>query len=231
VIASAVPLILNAKKAPLMQRNTRPGAKLSSSRTEINPESVVVAFERIRETAALEKYLWIQNTVHIVDVSTDLEFQRRFNHYYRVGRKKQSWYRSYYETFQHAKNSAEPDFAKLLRAIHRKTGTIEASFTSKLVATLNPNKPVIDSQVLARLGLRLPYHYQADRLCRVISLYFAVESEMLEIINSKGWQLIERMFNQAFPSAQNIASMKKLDLTLWQIDRGLSKTLTSNSDG
>ena len=55
------------------------------------------------------------------------------------------------------------NFPEALRALRERTGRLEASFASKLVATLDPNKPVIDKFVLSNFNLRLPYHGAANR--------------------------------------------------------------------
>jgi hypothetical protein len=47
-------------------------------------------------------------------------------------------------------------FPEALREIHHRCGMVEASFASKLVATLDPSKPVIDKFVLEYFAMRLP---------------------------------------------------------------------------
>ena len=56
------------------------------------------------------------------------------------------------------------DFSLTLVELFAATGRIEASFASKLHATLHPNAPVTDSVVLENLGLRLPAVAVPDRL-------------------------------------------------------------------
>lgn len=76
-------------------------------------------------------------------------FRRRFNGYYGV-RRNASWRRCFYEQFEAAKpRQLPPDlmFDAVLRALAAETGRVEASFVSKLVATLNPTAPVIDSVI------------------------------------------------------------------------------------
>jgi hypothetical protein len=58
------------------------------------------------------------------------------------------------------KRMGRPSIEYLIRSIdeelHRTTGRCEASFASKLSATIGPTMPVIDSVVLRNLNLRLP---------------------------------------------------------------------------
>jgi hypothetical protein len=60
------------------------------------------------------------------------------------------------------------EFPEALREISRRTGRIEASFSSKLVATLSPTKPVIDRFVLENFELKLPRWGLHDRESRII---------------------------------------------------------------
>lgn len=53
------------------------------------------------------------------------------------------------------KSSASTAYGDVLREMHEFTGNVEASFASKMIATLHPDKPIWDSLVLARLGLML----------------------------------------------------------------------------
>ena len=43
----------------------------------------------------------------------------------------------------------------ILNEIYQKTGNIEGSFTSKLLATINPNLPIWDQYVLKNIGLKV----------------------------------------------------------------------------
>lgn len=62
-------------------------------------------------------------------------------------------------------------FDSVLDLLHQATNRYEASFASKLFATLNPSAPVIDSVVLKNLGLRLPYATTPDRALQICKLH------------------------------------------------------------
>src|SRR5689334_2021926 len=90
----------------------------------------------------LERYQWLQANIHGRDVGTDREFQRRFNGYYRV-RRAPAWQRVFFPLLERAKTTST-DYGTVLRTIYASTGRVEASFASKLIATVEPAKPVID---------------------------------------------------------------------------------------
>ena len=86
------------------------------------------------------QYAWLVQRVREIDVRTDAAFQRRYNHVWRV-RKNAAWREAYDDLLERSKAS-ELDYASTLRTLHERTGTVEASFTSKLLATLDPTRPV-----------------------------------------------------------------------------------------
>jgi hypothetical protein len=160
------------------------------------------------------KYYWIQTNFQKCDVSRDRDFQKRFNGFYRVRRN--AWWRSrYYKLMQKAKNEGI-SFAKALRALRDQTGRIEASFVSKLIATVDPSKPVIDKFVLDNLGLRLPYHNASNRESRTIEVYRQLCAKFEELVSGSTGRTICEKFQELYPWAK-ITDLKKIDLALWQI--------------
>lgn len=102
----------------------------------------------------LEGYARIQSTVRETDVSSDADFQRFCNLFYRM-RRNAEWQSSYYAIMEREKPIPSTAFGDVLREMHEFTGNVEASFASKMIATLHPDKPIWDSLVFARLGLML----------------------------------------------------------------------------
>jgi hypothetical protein len=162
----------------------------------------------------LEQYCWLQEHVRTVDVSRNTDFQRKFNGFYRV-RRNSRWRASYHQLMERAKSTGI-SFAEALQTLKRATGNIEASFVSKLVATLDPTKPIIDKFVLKNLGLRLPGHFTSDREQKTIRVYEQVCTAYAELTaNAKGRMICEK-FRLCYPEAE-ITEVKMIDLVLWQI--------------
>jgi hypothetical protein len=175
------------------------------------------AVDRALEKAerGLRQYLWIQSRVWAVDVRSDAEFQRKYNHFYRV-RCNEDWRRGYFRLMEQSKGTTIT-FANALETLAGIAGRLEASFASKLVATLDPNQPVIDSFVLGCCGLSLPppsLDAGARRMAavalhnRLIDWYAALER------SAKGLMIRER-FTLRYPWAA-VSELKKLDFVLWQ---------------
>jgi hypothetical protein len=151
--------------------------------------------------------------VHRIDARTDAVFQRTYNGFYRI-RKAAQWRAAYYELMEQAK--AQPmSFAEVLCAMHEAVASVEASFSSKLVATLNPSQPVWDQFVLSNFGLRKPYPYQSDQLDRTITVYEELRRRYAALVDSTEGRLLCHAFVERFPGA-NLTDIKRIDLVLWQ---------------
>lgn len=61
---------------------------------------------------------------------------------------------NYYSLFVSAKKN-DVTFEYIIRELYRLTGNVEASFSSKMLATIDASKPVWDKYVLQNLGLEL----------------------------------------------------------------------------
>lgn len=124
---------------------------------------------RIAESMGFDKYKQIMETVRKTDVSTDLDFQRTFNAFYRV-RRNAEWRKVYYDLFETVKDS-NPPFESIIRTIYEATGNIEASFSSKMLATINPDKPIWDRYVVQNLCLSMKGKTKEDQLECAVDLY------------------------------------------------------------
>lgn len=166
-----------------------------------------------RVEAGLAKYRWLQNQLSVRDVSSDREYQKRFAGFYRV-RRNATWRASFFETLELAKRRPLV-FEEALRALHVATGRVEASFASKLVATVDPLQPVIDSVVLRNLGLKLPAAGAPDRLRAIANLHTQLSDLFASFLASEPGRALVTQFRRAYPDA-GISEIKMLDLVLWQ---------------
>lgn len=118
----------------------------------------------------LDKYRFLLEQVHKVDVSSDEVFQRTFNGFYMVRRNK-AWRKAFYDLFERIKMSNDVSFACILDEIYRLTGNVEASFSSKLLATLKPEMPIWDRYVIRNLNLKLPSDSDSNRIQKTEKLF------------------------------------------------------------
>lgn len=159
----------------------------------------------------LEKYQRIMHELRRTDVSVDAEFQRNFNGFYRVRQRNKAFYQCYYGYMEMQKDNTELTFREVLLHLYKQTGRMEASFSSKLLATVRPEMPIWDAMVLKNLGLRAPSAYAEGRADKIVKLYDTIcqwyqSSEALECAEQ---------FERLFPGT-NLTATKKADFILWQ---------------
>jgi hypothetical protein len=169
-----------------------------------------------RMERGLDRYVWLQRHVRLCDVSTNEEFQRSFSGFYRVRRNFQ-WRSAYFRLLETSKVKGI-DFPQALKEINGRMGRIEASFVSKLVATLDPSKPVIDKFVLEHFELHLPRWGLSDRQTKTIDLYNDLCDKYSAFLQSPTGKIIRELFDSRYPCSE-ISELKKIDLVLWKTRR------------
>ena len=179
----------------------------------MSPEGIQVAIEKARKGIA--QYADLMKAFPKCDVSTNTDFQRKYNAFYRVQRRKEAWYMSYYALMQRSKNSA-PTFGSVLDAIFQETGRYEPSFASKLVATINPSKPVWDMHVLANTGHTAPSYSNTAKLSVAKVAYESIAKWYAEFLRTDDGKLCISEFNRLVPEHSGMTAIKKVDFILWQ---------------
>ena len=161
--------------------------------------------------AGLKKYCYIMERLHKIDVSTDRDFQKAYNGFYRLRQRSADFYACYYGYLEQQKNNAALNFEDVLTYLYENTGRVEASFSSKLLATVRPELPIWDSFVLKNLGLRAPNYNCKNRLRRVAALY----DQICRWYQSGKAAECVAEFDGLYPGT-NITDTKKADFILWQ---------------
>lgn len=163
----------------------------------------------------LIKYNEIMNLINTTDVSINKNFQRLYNGFYRMRQKEPEFYEEYFKYLEENKKK-DVEFAVVLNHFYMRFNRIEASFASKLVATINPNQPIIDKYVLKNLNLKKPTSSDRNRLIKTIQVYADVCKRLNEIRDSEEGKEIIRQFDEKYPNCK-ITDIKKIDLVFWQI--------------
>ncbi|MBK9584878.1 MAG: hypothetical protein IPO55_03050 [Alphaproteobacteria bacterium] len=184
--------------------------------------------ERISESQAIEaienaekgigKYLALMKQFEDVDVSSDMKFQVAYKGFYRVRQKSEAWYQDYFGLMQECR-SKKPEFAEILEELRLRLGSnrCEASFSSKLVATLNPDRPVWDRYVLQNLGLKWPSRKSDDKHQHAVTLYASMRQNLESFLTTVTAHRWIGLFNERVVGSDRISDMKKLDFILWQV--------------
>lgn len=184
----------------------------SSMPIEISRQRIDATLPRVED--GLKKYLWLQDEVsRNPNAHNSPHFRKRFNHFYRI-RRGAPWQDSFYSLFGRARQQSL-GFRAVLDALRQETGRYEASFASKLVATLNPTEPVIDSVVLKNLGMKLPKATSLNRVEEIRQVHTGLKIALNAFLQTNDGKYLVAQFQKMYPSA-NITNIKMLDLVLWQ---------------
>lgn len=171
--------------------------------------------DRLATSMGLDKYQYIMNQVNKTNISTDVDFQRTFNGFYMV-RRNDPWRRTYYSHFEGIKNGA-PTFASILIHLFEHTGNIEPSFSSKMLASIIPEKPIWDRYVVKNLGLELTGTNPLEKLNNAVKLYADMEKWYTDFLQTDKAKECIDTFDRALPDYEWLSSIKKIDCVLWSI--------------
>ena len=166
-----------------------------------------------------------------VDVSKDKNYQKNFTSYYRV-RRDSKWLEKYYEFMEANKFNKDITFEIIIRylstldhKVNKKVNangyapSIEASFASKMLATINPNYPIWDSIVVKSRGYKILAKNPEDKINEYIKFYNILTNDILNFINTSQGKECIRIFNNMFPDHKEISDVKKIDFYLWNLGK------------
>ncbi|MGN1372817.1 MAG: hypothetical protein ACI4VK_02080 [Candidatus Coproplasma sp.] len=162
--------------------------------------------------------------------STDTNFQKEFCAYYRINGagKSEEWKTKYFNLFDDvlskSKNGENVTFSYILNTLYNLTladdyDKYDPSFSSKMLASINPNMPIWDSLVLRQFNVNVAKFDNPEQRCR---LYSALVQWYRDNINSITVQKYINNFNEVFkdiPEFNDISDVKKLDSLFWATEK------------
>lgn len=202
-------------------------APYASQERRMNEFQLVDLVDRHRDilhkiTAShVQRYLRLQRDLPKVNVAEDDDYQRCFNGFYRIQRKPPDWYAFFFRLLQREKSNAALSFGRVLETLHREHGHVEPSFSSKLVATVNPDMPVYDRFVRENLELKVPTRSLSavERIAGFENLHHELQERMGALVRRAEFRTLRAAFDEKFPGAVDITDIKVLDFFLWQYRR------------
>jgi hypothetical protein len=167
----------------------------------------------------LERYKALLDDLSKKNVASDLGYQRIFNGFYKMQRRSKDWYRYYFSLLEGKKADTSITFKDVIGQIHSDKGRIEPSFSSKLVATIRPEKPVYDKYVRENLSLKVPgAHMSAqDKVEGFITMYASLEEKIAGLVKNPVFtKTLRPAFDKKLRTYAHFTDVKKLDFLLWQ---------------
>ena len=177
---------------------------------------------RARPSCPVRTYLTIAREVSAVDLTSEGSelVRRRFNAYYGV-RRNSEWRSLFYTHFEVAKQSrasAKTLFSAIIAEIADATGRVEASFVSKLVATLRPESPIVDSVVRGWLETESRPPAFGSGLKTAIDYYEWLDHTMADLAGSAEAAAWSAVFERTYPAQSQdppVSKVKQLDFLIW----------------
>jgi hypothetical protein len=186
---------------------------MSDHESVMEEEQIVEAIKKARK--GITQYLEIMELFPEVNVVDNNDFQRKFNALYRVRQRSREWYLAYF-SFMEGHKGSRPTFGDVLDDLYKSTGRYEPSFSSKLVATLDPEQPIWDVWVLTNTGIRVPSYASESKVEHAKAAYVAIQGWYRQFLNSKDGELVLRVFDRIVPEHARVTDLKKVDFVLWQ---------------
>lgn len=175
----------------------------------------------------VREYECIQKGLPETNVAECYEFRRRFKGFYFKGAGVNDRFQdSYFEILEREKGNPSVSFKSVLEELPKlPTGGLPKSYTSKLVATVNPNKPVYDSNVwkcLSKYGRGKKT--KGTKFCLAVENYGRLVETTDALVKDPSFATLRSSFDDKFNRFAHFTDMKKLDLYLWSAGRGLKKS-------
>lgn len=174
--------------------------------------------------APVERYLRLQIAAQTPELFFERDLQRQFNAFYRVRigtDKHENFFRTLVDASDY-QDIHEPlptvAYWRVVTALRAVTGRTEASFASKIVATVNAHAPVIDSILLKHFGLKRTPPKWTDERVHLENIYTALKHEIDQVASSetgRAWiQKIDTHFG-GLEGWELVTPTKKVDLYFW----------------
>lgn len=173
----------------------------------------------IEEACGLYAY---RKTLDLTKIGTK-DYQENYANYYRMSRMDENWRTAYFRYMQKQVVNSDITFEEILTQIssvpHKRDNnsrkTIDASFASKMLATLNSNYPIWDSHVAKVVGIR----YQTRTVKDYVEIYNELTENIHAFLQTTNGAMCVEEFDKMFPNFTDISPVKKIDLYLWKMGK------------
>ena len=191
----------------------------------------------------IENYLRIKDLYSKTDFAVNSEFAKEFDAFDRV-RRNEEWRHIYFVLFKEVKSGkVAADYYTILKELYKRLSfskanssstirsTIEASFVSKMLHTVNPKMPIWDSIVLSKLGFAKevqPYRTKDLPDEERLNICKKVYNELINWYKEKDAEKYREQFDTEYPEfKEKIGRTKKIDFMLWGMNSNASQLIAS----
>ena len=114
---------------------------------------------------------------------------------------------------------AKRSLQEIIETLRPLTHRWEVSYSTKLLATADPQRPVIDRFMREELHIKAPKRNASNFVEVWCSIYVEIEKIYGEVLaNDDGGNFVKQ-FDEVFPLLSDLTPVKKIDVLLWQGSR------------
>ena len=190
-----------------------------------NPNSKILEKIRQNQSAIMEKlnpkvlatYCWLQDNLHKQNVAVDTEYRKKFSGYYRMRFVSQEYRDQFFKLFEEIKSESFPSFRAVSQKLFQVDGKHEFSFITKMLHTIEPSRPIYDSQV--DIALEIHRYYQPnfeEKLRQDEHILAQISAAYRELASSPGMIELLAEFDKIIPG-HTMSAEKKIDFILWAL--------------
>lgn len=165
----------------------------------------------------LNTYYWLQDNLHNRNVAEDEEYRRKFAGYYRMRFVSPKYRDCFFSLFETVKNNNALSFEDVSKQLFQVDKRHQFSFISKMLHTIDPNRPIYDSHVHMALQIYRPYQSEIEReIKQDIQILNQISEAYRRLEASKEIVEILTEFDKIVPD-RSMTVAKKLDFILWAL--------------
>jgi hypothetical protein len=179
-------------------------------------ERVRVALMKLERRGSVAKVLSLLEVRTNPALAIDPGFQRTFNGYYKMGRKKGAFYRHFFSMLRESADVPVPPSLKtILQNLYANTGERHLSFGTKMLATIADDAVIFDRNVANHFGVPSTSLPSRDWLSEALRRYEGIRLGIQAFTQTPEWQEMRALFDQKFPKAACLSEIRKADLIIW----------------
>ena len=167
--------------------------------------------------SSIPDYLYLQKKKF-----DDIEYEKKFTSFYKLnlGKNNNAFKKKYFALLKESSKKNTVHFENVIQRLSKINSKSQLSFSSKLVATIDNKKCVIDSRILHQLSISRYYIKDTTkRQKRDIEIYNAVNKFFNAFAKQKEGKELLKIFNdktKKIKGATKVSAVKKLDFIFWQ---------------
>lgn len=182
--------------------------------------------DNIDEELDIRIYLSLLNRVHNIDVTQDKDFQNNYCRYWRLygAGLSQEFRSAYFQLMEKYKDKNPLDIKEITRTLYdipsNKKGkkTLQFSFASKLIHTLEPHRPIYDNMVATFYRFSVPNHTKSYglRILCYLNFYDSLIKEYESVLTNGLLSQSIESFKHKFSISDAYTNEKVIDTLIWR---------------